>query len=1370
MGSCFWIPQVENKDTKELVNSKLYIDLMAYTGNNRDKTLSTYVSIKNSIANNTAIQDKLSFDENDEPTIRSLFRETNLKKFLDDQDIINTLNKRLGHYKERSKDELNLVREDSKESSELIDRAIDFNENSEFKDEYVANIFTIKDSDSGVLVGIKVERRTNDNTRQAQQMAYNRALNLRLIEILKSKGVSIGALTELERRMGIGGVADFSKAKQSAKGLVELIRLCEGIKGEKSLPEEFAHFIIEAMDGHPIIDRLINLIANKDLTREILGEDYEHYSEIYNDDVVKLAKEAAGKLLAKHLLQSESVPVKPYRNILTRAIEAIKSFFRKLKATDIQKAMIKADKEFGIIASQILEGSIDSEVNVANIKTSDFYYNTTERIERDKKIVKKIIDTELKRLKVYSNTAREEITEAQQQLILELEKSLNENKEIEAIYSFLETATKKLSSVNRRFSELNNLQGSNLKEKAKLLRNIRNYIYSYKRISSFIREALIEEESFSDNRYGERVKVSLDQVDALIRDAEVRFNKYAMPLFVEFLKPFVGENITFPFGKWKGKTVTIEELLEGVKRDKDGKVEWYQEEISIFDRWLDSAADSADYALKMIDQAVKQSRETARLDTIEVAKKIQALAIELEKKGVKDYNWMYERDDEGNLTGNYISKYNVGLFRKRKREFYKHLREKYGKNPKGKDYKNYREEERAWYRENQKEVDGYTMPSDKYLNKFYQELMDEDSSKYAAHRKFFKAIMNIKKELDSYLPDNATTLNNAIKIRKDLLERVKASDGVKSGAKALWESVKDDFLRRGDDIEFGSKAIVKDFEGNIVQTLPLFYLKFRDREAINDMSTDIVSTMIAYANMAHNYREMDKVIDVLEVGRSILVDRELIQESANKPMVEKFKVMERKVEDFLTKGQGKTRNAQRLEDYFSMQVYQRYMEDEGTFGSTGIDKGKTANFINKMTALNTYALNLLAGISNVTTGTIMMKIESYSEEFFSRSNVRHADTLYMKNMPSVLGEVGSRVKISKLNLWNELFNTLQDFDTDVRDIRFDRKNRIARMMSEDSLYFLNNIGEHWMQTRTSLALADTYKMKDRQGNIVSLWDAMEVVYIDPNDKSKGATLKVKEGYTKEDGTKFTRKDIIEFGKKVKAINQRMHGIYNEADKNAIQKLGIGRMAIMYRKWIKPALNRRWKSAQMNYDLDTFTEGYYRTTGRFIKTLYKDFKKGEFNYRARLNELHPIERANLRRAMTEVGYFIAIIISLGILNKFWFDDKKKRPWYKALIEYQLRRLYTEIGSQAPTPLALEEIGRIIKSPAAGVDTTENTFALFGLLNPWNYETIGGEDAIIQSGRYKGHTRAAKLIYESPFAPIHSMVYKAFHPEEGINYYK
>jgi len=76
--------------------------------------------------------------------------------------------------------------------------------------------------------------------------------------------------------------------------------------------------------------------------------------------------------------------------------------------------------------------------------------------------------------------------------------------------------------------------------------------------------------------------------------------------------------------------------------------------------------------------------------------------------------------------------------------------------------------------------------------------------------------MDIKLKLDSHLPDKYTTLTNAVKIRKDLLERVKNSDGVKSGVKQLWESIKDDFIRRADDTDFGDKATVKDFEGNEV--------------------------------------------------------------------------------------------------------------------------------------------------------------------------------------------------------------------------------------------------------------------------------------------------------------------------------------------------------------------------------------------------------------------------------------------------------------------------------------------------------------------------------------------------------------------------
>jgi hypothetical protein len=513
---------------------------------------------------------------------------------------------------------------------------------------------------------------------------------------------------------------------------------------------------------------------------------------------------------------------------------------------------------------------------------------------------------------------------------------------------------------------------------------------------------------------------------------------------------------------------------------------------------------------------------------------------------------------------------------------------------------------------------------------------------------------------------------------------------------------------------------------------------------------------------------MNKVIDVLELGRDMLRDNlEIGKTRGGKPLVEKFKSIGRTVESKVIKGKDDRRIIQRLNDFFEMQVYERYMADEGTFGNTKIDKGKVANFVNRMTSLNTLALNVLSGISNVATGKVMMRIESLSGEFFSERNTIVADREYGKAMPAFLAELGNRVKTSKLALWSELFNVLQEYETNVREVNFDRKTWFSRMGNTSALFFMNNAGEHWMQHRTSLALADAYKMKSPDGKIVSLWDAMEVVYIDPSNKKLGARLQVKQGYTKEDGTEFTKDDIIRFSRKSAAINQRMHGIYNKLDRSAVQRLAIGRMGVMFRKWIKPSLNRRFKSATYNFDLDAWTEGYYRTTSRFMLQLAKELKEGQFALVANWNNLTNTEKANIKRAVTEVGHFLAVALILGLMD--WSDDKD-RPWLVKMAEYQARRLYTELGSMVPGPQLVREGLKIVKSPAAGVNTIEDTLDLIGLMNPYNYEIIGGEDAILKSGRYKGESRAVRLFYESPIIPMNKTIYRGLHPEDGIPFFK
>jgi hypothetical protein len=200
---------------------------------------------------------------------------------------------------------------------------------------------------------------------------------------------------------------------------------------------------------------------------------------------------------------------------------------------------------------------------------------------------------------------------------------------------------------------------------------------------------------------------------------------------------------------------------------------------------------------------------------------------------------------------------------------------------------------------------------------------------------------------------------------------------------------------------------------------------------------------------------------------------------------------------------------------------------------------------------------------------------------------------------------------------------------------------------------------------------------------------------------------------------------------------------------------------MFRKWIKPSLNRRFKSAAYNYDLESWTEGYYNTTGRFLLQLARDLRETQFNLAARWDELTNTEKANIRRAITEVGHFLAVMAVIGLIE--WSDDEE-RPWLVRMIEYQARRLYTELGALIPGESMISEGLKILKSPAAGINTIEDLLNLTKLLNPWNYADE------IQSGRYEGHSTAYKSFFESPIIPMNKTIYRAIHPETSIPFFK
>jgi hypothetical protein len=1123
--SCAIIPKVQNRQG-EKVDSKLYTDLLSVTPTRGDATR-IYLTTKNE----DFMRDfgsKLKLDNNNEPTFHSLRKAVDIGKSIDEFKLLTKLNTEIGNLHRQGRDRG--YPDTPLNRRTVTDKATNFNNNSEFNDDYVAIMEKSMGPEGQMLIRPVVKPKTRELARQANQMTTNQSLNDKLRDILSSYGISIGALTALEERSGINGVTDFSQAKHAAEGLIELIRLAKGEKGEAALPEEFAHFIIEALGNNPLAQRLIGMLQEEGLAREIIGEEYSQYEQAYNGDKEKLAKEAAGKLLAKHLIANEQIPRAPYKSLLQRFMDFVNNFLGKLDAAPFRQAMIDADKEFSKLAKNILTQDGRREISVQNIATTEKFYNLEERVTRDKKLLSRIIEREKKRLNIYKKrSGSNKFEKHQTNLIESLYRAYDANKELEGIFTYIEQGISQLGALSSRLADVENNTTSTLNDKAKVLRDIRNYIKSYSGVIDSIRQAKREEDRSGNSRYEAKMVAALDQFTTLLADLEADYKTIASPLFLEFIKPFMGVNMIIPFAKDKGKKYTAEELLEETQ------------DIKFMDRWIDSMAQSKDMMNKLMDRAVKRQKEKIRQDVISAEKKLKAAGIKLEQSGVKDVGWIYERDKDGNLTGNFISDVDYALFNERKAALLRRLDEKYGTARTTDEMRGYGREREEWTMANTEVVDGVRRPRRSIYNS------NSFNSLNAAQKEFYNTIINMKEMFDNFLPEGVTDTYNSPKVRKDFLERMLKSGGISAAFNELGRSAKETVGVTSADTEMAGKEIITDFEDRKVDTLPVYFLKFKDNESIKDMSTDVVSSMIAYANMAYNYKGMNEVIHILETGRDLLQERTVIKNKTDK---EGNKV---------TVSGKEARVMERLNDFFSMQVYNQFMKNEeielpGT--EKKINLGKGADLINRLTSMADMGLSLLLGISNVATGDVAVRVEAIHGEHFKHKDLVKADRIYFKNIPAFLAEIGNRVKTSKMALWQEKFNTTQDYNQSVKNADFARKTWFSRMFNINTMFFLSNAGEHFMQNRTSLALASAYKMKDAGGNIVNLWDAMEVAYIDPTNHALGGELRVKPGYTKEDGSKFTEEDVFAFTQKAMALNEGMHGIYNEADRNAFQALPL----------------------------------------------------------------------------------------------------------------------------------------------------------------------------------------------------------------------
>lgn len=1320
---CTIHPEVKVGDNFE--RSTLFGELKDYTFGNYNSAVEVYYAAKNNITKTN----KTPVNAQGEITLDALVSNYDLRGLLDDK------------FTERMLNSFKLFETDYSVENyqDLINKCNQLNDSIYGKNYFVE----LSIQDNKITPILHYKNKKNSYSLESTAQARSSKLYNKVVDILNGWGISIDVLHDAEERSNVNGVVDTTSVEKAADGLYHIIRIAKGDKGLEALPEEFGHVVYEAMRDTPLMERTLKLVKDNNLAQEILGNNYERYQQRYGNDEELLAEEAVGKLIAVHFLQQNGIEDnKIYSTILGRNINNIKKFFSKFNESELSDAINEVNENTMLIADKANKGELNPDVSKFRIgKVVNQINDTKNTADRLQKTVRKILENEQKRLGIYKNSKT--TTSKTIQLGREIVRLAQQKDYADGILLYVQNCNEELVKVLNQIKDLQDY-GNDIQVRSRYLRNFRNILFSYMNIMKQLDEDVSRENMFDDSQIKNGTSAYIRENLGIIAQCLSMYNVYANNMVIDYWKPILGSNLVIDKGFFKKspKTYTVEDLINMDVND-----------ISWFDCWLDSMSQSGNYLLKGMDSVVKKQKTNARLQTVELFKQISSLTKKLEEAGIRNQEWMFEKDKQGHKTGLYIQAID---------EAARHA--KLVKD--GIDIEDV-DAVRQWEKLNP--IKNFYTPEFKRLNKLQKDY-------------YFK-VMAMKKELDSLLPPQNINPRSIIMIRKDLLERVKASHSIKDATNSFLTSLKEQWVRNSTETEFGIKSTLTDFEGFEYRELPVFYVHKSKDTSNDDISADIVSTLTAYASMAYENSEMMKIIDILETTRSVVRPNKPISQKGGKDEVElSTDIRKRKEESNIMK---------RMNAFFDMQIYKETKADEGTLFESKIDKGKAADRLLEWSSSVTMAFNILANISNIATGRVQILEEAIGGQFYNFKDLKYADARVTKELLGFSKDLTSKTKSSWLWTVSEYFNVMQDYDHEIAHKDFD-KNWYERMSLNGLSMLAQQAGEFNMQHKTFFALchSDKEDLTDNKGNKIKVLDAFDVKPVDSEYPSHGSKvvfkkgLKDKKGRTivtkeelisraKDTGMSFTDSKLLKdnevsemdfvnyISRKSAEINNHLHGIYNEEDKALLYQKSWGRLVGQYRKWIKPSINRRFAATSYNYNLDDMQEGFYRTAARFISALIREWKTEGFNVVSRYKEMSSYEQANLKRALTEMVVYSMIIAALGMIpdddDDSWFNNS----YAGKMTKYQLYRLRNEIGVMIPGPSMVSEGLKILNSPMAGMNVIQKCTDVAQSIAPWQWKEI-------QSGRYKGWYKPFNTIAD--LVPYNRSIYRSLHPENGIAYFK
>lgn len=1361
--SCSIIGHVKNSKG-EVVESKLWKDLFHHLS---DRGLTKeYYRVGTDSKFLDKVRDKAKFDENGEITFNSLRKLANIN--IKQEKLLATLNKDIGS--------------GIMDYNDALGKLTNFNRDSQFKDEYMATIKKVGDK-----YELSVVPKTKANQASLEQEIANRTLRDRLMYHLNKAGVSVEFLENDDREDGRYSTVN---AKRAADGMYNLIRVAKGEHLTATLAEEAGHFAVAALGKSPLVERFTNLLT-PEVQQKIFGDEYGSKVMSANSK-----RETAGHLVGKAIM-NEVDKSTPWGRLADRIVSLAKRIFNTLRMNDVAKATAEAEEIARRIARDFMSENTEGSINNAlEIRETLYSANSSLNIKVFRTVVNNLSLTAAK-LKAISNDALTAkvnailgVTESGRMTSINAapNTTFSDNMALDGIAEALSM----VSDMIGQGKEINNLLDSvdflntadfynNMSENGRKLRQVHTFVSTSLNLQRLVTEAIKvlpgKESLIGDvnniqvtDSVGNIQTIDLAKIARELNDA----NEYLLAelmtkekqFFLKFCESTLGSKYVYRASRviWnmkhqkanpEGKTRRIF-LQRGSKIDLSSALESMESDINMFERFLGSMSNNPDIIGQIADKATKMANMQADNLTNLAWDELRVLQKRFHDIGGIKQSDLFERFDDGTLTGNIISEYHWGDYERDWKEF---------KDAEFENFKNsvpnlddltefekavrwdtyFRPLAKDWHKNNStwSDVEGRYIPNDQYRNYNFDKLMQS----HQGLRGWYNDFMILKTGLDARLPEGSTLAVRMPQFKGSFTNIVRNQNkGVKKAVGgALRSKLRDTFCESSEDTDFGSDMTYNSedeerfantlaHEKEKIHRLPIYGVnKLQD---MNELSTDIFHSTLAYAGMANTYLTMNQVVDTLEVGRDVLAER---------------KVGGDKTEKERTKDGGTSRAFNRYLKFLDKQVYGISSSKTKIF--KGIVIEKVISTISSFASKYFLGGNVVGGSVNTMTGFNEIFKEAIAAEYFNLNDFVEANKMYFSSFGKNWWNYGKEFKEDKVNLFIRHFNVLGESRTKQRDwyTTNPKARRIYNMFNE-SIFLPYKSGDHYMQSISYLASAYKTKVYDENGNKISLWKAYHVIdNKDTYDNGGGKTLALEgtfykdkhgieehkliesilnqlqnhmssgspfgaiihltqeqqdyineKGYNladtentihslRDDAYKLTWNidDESAFMDKCREVNNRMHGIYNNQDKVAFQQNWFGNAVLAMRGYALGMIERRYAAGHYSVVLGHDVEGSLNTLGKVIWNGFTDkggfmmtmraiclpmTKKAKLEmYRAGFSEN---QVANMRRNFGDAMLISLLLILKGLTAAGGDDDDDEDDQVKGLLYYFVNRLDRE----------------------------------------------------------------------------------------------